>query len=126
VIHIDEIRYQVGSTPYRFYIRYQIDQEEPYFANLTIHYDNLPTKDGTAKHYFYDLTGQGTQGNAWVLMGSESYGFWTSDTVPAENWMQKSYDIIGDRKLIDVVMPGTHDAGTGTLVCIADLFEQGL
>ncbi|KKK12535.1 hypothetical protein AOCH_000070 [Aspergillus ochraceoroseus] len=50
-----------------------------------------------------------------VITGSESYGFITSLTYGAVNWMKEIYDVIKDRPLQHIVIPGTHDSGMSTI-----------
>ena len=46
-----------------------------------------------------------------VFTGSDDYGFITSLRHGPGNWMKGIYDVIKDRKMQHVVMPGTHDSG---------------
>lgn len=46
-----------------------------------------------------------------VITGSNDYGFITSIRHGPGNWMRGIYDVIKDRKMRHVVMPGTHDSG---------------
>ena len=46
-----------------------------------------------------------------VITGSEDYGFITSLRHGPGNWMKSMYDVIKDRKIKTLVMPGTHDSG---------------
>ncbi|POR36398.1 PI-PLC X-box domain-containing protein [Tolypocladium paradoxum] len=46
-----------------------------------------------------------------VITGSNDYGFITSIRHGPGNWMKGIYDVIKDRKIQHVVMPGTHDSG---------------
>ncbi|KAM7184344.1 PLC-like phosphodiesterase, TIM beta/alpha-barrel-containing domain containing protein [Rhypophila sp. PSN 637] len=50
-----------------------------------------------------------------VITGSEEYGYITSLAYGANNWMRQLYDVIKDRELRHIVMPGSHDAGMGTI-----------
>lgn len=51
-----------------------------------------------------------------VITGSEEFGYRSSINFPgAANWMHSLYDVIKDRKLRHVVMPGSHDAGMTTI-----------
>ncbi|KAM7183567.1 PLC-like phosphodiesterase, TIM beta/alpha-barrel-containing domain containing protein [Naviculisporaceae sp. PSN 640] len=50
-----------------------------------------------------------------VIAGSEQYGYTTSINFGSNNWMRQIYDVIKDRKLRHFVMPGSHDAGMGTI-----------
>lgn len=48
---------------------------------------------------------------ALVITGSEQYGYVNSLQLNNIAWMRSMYDIIKDRQLRHVVMPGAHDAG---------------
>ncbi|KAL4864392.1 hypothetical protein BDV12DRAFT_14363 [Aspergillus spectabilis] len=46
-----------------------------------------------------------------VITGSDHHGFMASLSHGAGNWMKQIYDVIKDRPLQHIVMPGTHDSG---------------
>lgn len=49
---------------------------------------------------------------ALVIAGSEEYGYISSLNLQKEaNWMNAIYDVIKDRDLRHVIVPGSHDAG---------------
>jgi hypothetical protein len=48
---------------------------------------------------------------ALVIAGSEQYGYINSLQINTPNWMHAMYDIIKDRQLRHVVVPGSHDGG---------------
>ncbi|KAL4878000.1 PLC-like phosphodiesterase [Aspergillus karnatakaensis] len=50
-----------------------------------------------------------------VITGSDSHGFMASLTHGAGNWMKQIYDVIKDRPVQHLVMPGTHDSGMSTI-----------
>ncbi|KAL4803414.1 PLC-like phosphodiesterase [Aspergillus unguis] len=50
-----------------------------------------------------------------VITGSDSYGFMASLTHGKGNWMKQIYNVIKDRPLQHLVMPGTHDSGMSTI-----------
>ncbi|KAL8365461.1 hypothetical protein RB595_004326 [Gaeumannomyces hyphopodioides] len=50
-----------------------------------------------------------------VITGSEDYGYISSVAFGPANWMRRLYDVIKDRELRHVVMPGSHDAGMSTI-----------
>ncbi|PKX92852.1 PLC-like phosphodiesterase [Aspergillus novofumigatus IBT 16806] len=52
-----------------------------------------------------------------VITGSEKYGFITSLTHGPGNWMRRPhlYDVIKDRHIQHIIMPGTHDSGMSTI-----------
>jgi len=57
-----------------------------------------------------------------VITGSEEYGYIASHKFGANNWMHELHDVIGDRQLRHVVMPGSHDAG---MSMIGDSLKEG-
>ncbi|KAL2820904.1 PLC-like phosphodiesterase [Aspergillus cavernicola] len=50
-----------------------------------------------------------------VITGSNHHGFMASLTHGRGNWMKQMYDVIKDRPLQHIVMPGTHDSGMSTI-----------
>ncbi|KAH8714014.1 putative glucan endo-1,3-beta-glucosidase [Beauveria bassiana] len=50
-----------------------------------------------------------------VIGGSKEYGFFTSLQFGKYNWMKDMYDVIKDRKLHHVVVPGSHDAAMNNI-----------
>ncbi|KND86311.1 Killer toxin subunits alpha/beta [Tolypocladium ophioglossoides CBS 100239] len=50
-----------------------------------------------------------------VITGSQDYGFITSIRHGPGNWMKGIYDVIKDRSIQHIVMPGTHDSGMSTI-----------
>lgn len=50
-----------------------------------------------------------------VITGSDSHGLMASLNHGIGNWMKQIYDVIKDRPLQHIVMPGTHDAGMSTI-----------
>ncbi|KAM3451968.1 hypothetical protein NHJ6243_009470 [Beauveria neobassiana] len=50
-----------------------------------------------------------------VTGGSKEYGFFTSLQFGKYNWMKDMYDVIKDRKLHHVVVPGSHDAAMNNI-----------
>lgn len=49
-----------------------------------------------------------------VITGTEDLGYWTSSD-PSPDWMQQIWEVIGNRKLRHICMPGSHDAGISLL-----------
>lgn len=79
-----------------------------YLAKIS--YIGIGTKD-VAKGSVISLPVRGGgYGIDWTLTGSEKYGYYDSYAPPTA-WMSSIMDIIGDRKLKHVAMPGSHDAG---------------
>ncbi|KAL4734222.1 pectate lyase superfamily protein-domain-containing protein [Aspergillus similis] len=52
---------------------------------------------------------------ALVITGSEEYGYVNSLQINDANWMYKMYDILKDRQLRHVVVPGSHDAAMSSI-----------
>ncbi|KAL3486958.1 pectate lyase superfamily protein-domain-containing protein [Aspergillus germanicus] len=52
---------------------------------------------------------------ALIITGSEDYGYVNSLQVNDANWMHKLYDVIKDRQLRHVVVPGSHDAAMSSI-----------
>jgi len=78
--------------------------------HLNVYFDGLRTSDvHRGEVTWYDPRGPFRAIN-WVLTGSEKRGYWTSYAPPVA-WMSSILDVIGDRKLKHVCMPGSHDAG---------------
>ncbi|OAQ63888.1 phospholipase C-like protein [Purpureocillium lilacinum] len=50
-----------------------------------------------------------------VITGSNSYGFIASIRYGPGNWMRSIYDVIKDRPIQHIMMPGTHDSGMSTI-----------
>ncbi|KAL2271975.1 hypothetical protein VTJ83DRAFT_1346 [Remersonia thermophila] len=50
-----------------------------------------------------------------VVTGSESYGFRSSLRHGPGNWMSSIKDVIRDRPVRHLILPGTHDAGMSTI-----------
>ncbi|KLU87058.1 hypothetical protein MAPG_06063 [Magnaporthiopsis poae ATCC 64411] len=82
--------------------------------------------DNYPKRAVIDLTGMGQPQREYgfpeqevpvtlVITGSEEYGYITSVVFGPDNWMHQLYDVIKDRELRHLVMPGSHDAGMSTI-----------
>ncbi|KAL7783103.1 PLC-like phosphodiesterase [Trichoderma ceciliae] len=82
--------------------------------------------DGNPLRTVIDLTGMGQGQREYldpaeqspvtlVITGSDSYGFITSIRYGPGNWMKNIYEVIKDRQIQHVVMPGTHDSGMSTI-----------
>ena len=50
-----------------------------------------------------------------VITGSDDFGFTSSLVHGPGNWMHNMYDVIKDRPLKHIVVPGTHDSGMSTI-----------
>ena len=97
---------------------YSIDgTDKKFVVRITTH---IP--DDYPRRTVVDLTGMGLGQREYldpakespvtlVITGSESYGFVASLQYGPGNWMKGMYDVIKDRKVQHLVMPGSHDAG---------------
>ncbi|KAK7447955.1 hypothetical protein Landi51_06758 [Colletotrichum acutatum] len=104
-----EAYFDVGNTGKKFVVR------------ATTH---IP--DTYPRRVVFDLSGMGKGQREYrvpgqevpvtlVITGSDSFGFITSLSHGPGNWMNSIKDTIRDRKVANVVMPGTHDAGMSKL-----------
>ncbi|KAL3477483.1 PLC-like phosphodiesterase [Aspergillus californicus] len=50
-----------------------------------------------------------------VITGSNDHGFMASLSHARGNWMKQMYNVIKDRPLQHIIMPGTHDSGMSTI-----------
>jgi hypothetical protein len=81
---------------------------------MDVVHDNLPTSDvanGDTMSLSMPQDDKFGKSVQWGLVGSELYGYYTTTADPPVAWIQATLDIIGDRKLKHVCMPGSHDAG---------------
>jgi hypothetical protein len=62
---------------------------------------------------------------ALVITGSEQYGYVNSLQLNDVAWMRKMYNIIKDRQLRHVVVPGSHDAGMSTITTDSGWWNLG-
>lgn len=111
-----EAYYQLEGTTRTFYVStdYVEGMKPPLRTRIVYH--SLPTMDfgpsGTLDLGMptkYDGVAQ-----SWVLTGSDNYGF-IGRKAPPVAWMASIRDIIGERKLKYVCIPGSHDAGMSTI-----------
>jgi hypothetical protein len=82
--------------------------------------------DDNPRRTIFDLSGMGMGQREYkdpdgespvtlVITGSDDYGFIASLTHGPGNWMKSIYDVIKDRPIRHLVMPGTHDSGMSTI-----------
>ena len=104
-----EAYYRIGDTGKKFQVR------------ATTH---IP--DTYPRRVVFDLTGMGKGQREYkvpeqetsvtlVITGSNDYGFITSLSFGPGNWMNALKEVIKDRPLRHVVMPGSHDSGMSKL-----------
>ncbi|KAF2714397.1 PLC-like phosphodiesterase [Pleomassaria siparia CBS 279.74] len=109
----------VGSyTDTNGYANYRLDGTSKTFqVHVTTH---IP--DSYERRVVFDLGGMGMGWRelgfpgerasvALVITGSEQYGYINSLQLNNVAWMRAMYDVIKDRELRHVVVPGSHDAG---------------
>lgn len=82
-------------------------------TTMFVRFDNLKTGD-VARGSVVDVGFRSGRSVAWVLAGDEGKGYWTSRSPPVA-WMSAVLDVIGERKLKQICMPGSHDAGMDRL-----------
>ncbi|KAK5991566.1 hypothetical protein PT974_09851 [Cladobotryum mycophilum] len=101
---------------------YRIDGTDKKFVVRTT--THIP--DNNPKRTVFDLSGMGLGQREYldpatespvtlVITGSNDYGFITNIKFGPGNWMKSLYDVIKDRQIQHVVMPGSHDAGMSTI-----------
>lgn len=99
-----EVNYQIVGTDQNFNIRakktdnYSLQAE---FTNLTA--KNKP-KGSTIP------LGWKRDGNRQFILAGRD-GNYTGSGLNTENWMNDNLDIIGDRRLMEICIPGSHDSG---------------
>jgi hypothetical protein len=97
---------------------YRIDGTDKKFALRVKSY--VPSND--PRRVVLDLSGMGLGQREYVfpggdtavslvITGSNRFGFQASLRHGPGNWMRKMYDVIRDRPVRHLIMPGTHDAG---------------
>lgn len=107
-----EAYYELEGTNKKFHFHAWVDNSRSPRWVMDVVHDSFPTNDvGNGNTVSLAMPPDGTFGKSvqWGLVGSELFGYWTVD--PPITWMQRSLDIIGDRKLKHICMPGSHDAG---------------
>ncbi|KAK4153515.1 PLC-like phosphodiesterase [Chaetomidium leptoderma] len=96
---------------------YRIDGTDKKFALRVKSYSG-----SDPRRVVFDLSGMGLGQREYVfpggdtavslvITGSNRFGFQASLRHGPGNWMRKMYDVIGDRLVRHLIMPGTHDAG---------------
>ncbi|KAI8261295.1 hypothetical protein K4K58_001428 [Colletotrichum sp. SAR11_239] len=105
-----EASYEIRGTGKRFYVRVgSASNLAPLPGNRVVMFDLSDMGNGQRE---YNFPGEGACVTL-VITGSASFGFVTSLTpwTGPRGWMSAIKDVIKDRSLADVVMPGTHDSG---------------
>ncbi|EEH47201.2 uncharacterized protein PADG_03299 [Paracoccidioides brasiliensis Pb18] len=123
-----EAYYKIDGTDKSFQIWARFYEDDPENAfHLRVLYDGLETKDvkrGTSLDYRTRGGYGGMRAINWVLTGSEEEGYWSSHSPPVA-WMSSILNIIGDRKVKHVCMPGSHDAGMSKLDGHTQFADEG-
>ncbi|KAK1240137.1 hypothetical protein MKX08_007579 [Trichoderma sp. CBMAI-0020] len=104
-----EAYYAIDGTDKTFVIRATTHIPDTYPARTVIDLTGM----GQGQREYLDPAEQSPV--TLVITGSDSYGFITSIKYGPGNWMKNMYDVIQDRQLQHIVMPGTHDAGMSTI-----------
>jgi hypothetical protein len=107
-----EAYYGVKGTDKKWHIAARYNEGVSPHQRVNISYTDLETK-GTPRGTLFDLGWPSNDDGLvvqWVLTGSEEYGWYDSRNPPVA-WMRAIRDVIGERKLKHVCMPGSHDAG---------------
>jgi len=111
-----EVFYSIGNTGLKFEVR------------ATTHIPDI-----YPRRVVFDLTQMGMGQREYkvpeqevpvtlVITGSATYGFITSLSHGPGNWMNNIKDVIKDRKLRHVIMPGTHDSGMSKITLAIESF----
>ncbi|KAK4060929.1 hypothetical protein Trihar35433_9854 [Trichoderma harzianum] len=104
-----EAYYAIDGTDKTFFVRAATHIPDSHPARTVIDLTGM----GQGQREYLDPAAQSPV--TLVITGSDSYGFITSIKYGAGNWMKGIYEVIKDRQIQHVVMPGTHDAGMSTI-----------
>ncbi|KAL4973438.1 PLC-like phosphodiesterase [Aspergillus desertorum] len=104
-----EAYYSIAGTSKKFEIRATTHIPDTYWRRTVIDLSEM----GLGQREYLDPRAEVPV--TLVITGSDSYGFMASLTYGSGNWMKKMYDVIKDRPLQHLVMPGTHDSGMSTI-----------
>lgn len=104
-----EAYYAIDGTSKTFFIRATTHIPDTYPARTVIDLSGM----GQGQREYLDPAEQSPV--TLVITGSDSYGFITSIKYGPGNWQKNMYDVIKDRQLQHVVIPGTHDSGLSVI-----------
>jgi len=112
-----EVSYRLDGTDQTFQIQARAGKSANPIAGLFgsavtttyVKFDGLATKD-VSRGTTVDIGFRNSRSVVWILAGDESRGYWTSRSPPVA-WMNSMLDVIGKKRLKQICMPGSHDAG---------------
>ncbi|KAL5051346.1 hypothetical protein BDW71DRAFT_52015 [Aspergillus fruticulosus] len=104
-----EAYYSIAGTSKKFEIRATTHIPDTYWRRTVIDLSDM----GLGQREYLDPRAEVPV--TLVITGSDSYGFMASLTHGSLNWMKQMYNVIKDRPLQHLVMPGTHDSGMSTI-----------
>lgn len=103
-----------GKKLHRFMIQcgqhLEDSQDEPYRTIFDLKEWGLGFREVYDPHENVPVT--------WVITGSESYGYYHSLEWKAsgdDNWMKQHLEVIKERQLNEIIVPGSHDSGMSTI-----------
>ncbi|KAL2155771.1 hypothetical protein VTH82DRAFT_513 [Thermothelomyces myriococcoides] len=99
-----EAYYAIDGTDKTFVLRVKTYASEPDPRRVVL---DLSGMDLGQREYVFP---GGETAVSLVVTGSSRFGFQASLRHGPGNWMKSLYDVIGDRPIRHLVMPGTHDA----------------
>lgn len=97
--------YNIQGTNLKFQIRKSWNKKGDYRARTIIDLTGM----GQGQREYLDPAREAPV--TLVITGSSTYGFQSSIRHGPGNWMKKLYDVIKDRQVKHLVLPGSHDAG---------------
>ncbi|KAL4785448.1 PLC-like phosphodiesterase [Aspergillus varians] len=104
-----EAYYSIAGTSKKFVIRATTHIPDSYWRRTVIDLSGM----GLGQREY--LNPRAEVPVTLVITGSDQHGFTASLTHGRGNWMKLLYDVIKDRPLRHIVMPGTHDSGMSTI-----------
>ncbi|KAL4901412.1 hypothetical protein BDW74DRAFT_187650 [Aspergillus multicolor] len=104
-----EAYYSIEGTSKKFEIRATTHIPDTYWRRTVIDLSDM----GLGQREYLDPRAEVPV--TLVITGSDSHGFMASLTHGSGNWMKQMYDVIKDRPLQHLAMPGTHDSGMSTI-----------
>ncbi|KAJ3554652.1 hypothetical protein NM688_g2996 [Phlebia brevispora] len=103
-----DVQYQLEGTPNHFQLQARVINR---LFTLQAHFDAIATA-GNPEGSTIDLGWRRDQETPFILSGTVGQ-FWSSN--PPADWMQSQLPLIGSRRLRQICMPGSHDAGMSKL-----------
>jgi hypothetical protein len=112
-----EVYYSIQGTSKTFSIRALVDSSQQPKWRMHVVFDGWSPEDISQQDYYFPFPPNGNLAGNQIqlsLTGSESFGYQTNQNPPVA-WMHSILDVIGDRKLKYITIPGSHDAGMSDL-----------